>query len=78
MSQISEAVRLRVRAQAGDRCGYCRSLQKYVLGILEVYHIISRAVGGCGEVESFYAGLWLDRVALLRGIYSGFWRGCDR
>jgi HNH endonuclease len=55
MSQIPEAVRLRVRAQAGDRCGYCRSLQKYVLGILEIDHIISKAAGGSDDEEN----LWL-------------------
>jgi hypothetical protein len=37
---ISEQVRARVRAQAQNRCGYCRSLQMYVLGILEIDHII--------------------------------------
>jgi hypothetical protein len=55
MSQISEAVRLRVRVQAGDRCGYCRSLQKYVLGVLEIDHIISRAAGRSDDEEN----LWL-------------------
>lgn len=55
MSQISEAVRARVRASAQDRCGYCQSLQKYVLGILEIEHIIPKAAGGSDEEEN----LWL-------------------
>lgn len=55
MSQISEAVRARVRAQADNQCGYCRSLQKYVLGVLEIEHIISKAAGGSDDEEN----LWL-------------------
>ena len=39
-------VRARVRAEAGDRCGYCRSHQRYVLGLLEIEHIIPTARGG--------------------------------
>ena len=52
---ISEQVRARVRAQAQNRCGYCRSLQMYVLGILEIDHIIPKAIGGTDEEEN----LWL-------------------
>ena len=55
MSQISEAVRARVRASAQNRCGYCQSLQKYVLGILEIEHIIPKAAGGSDDEEN----LWL-------------------
>lgn len=54
MSQ-SEEIRARVRKQAGDRCGYCRSLQKYVLGILEIEHIVPKAAGGSDDEEN----LWL-------------------
>ena len=52
---ISEQVRARVRAQAQNRCGYCRSLEKYILGILEIDHIIRKAIGGSDEEEN----LWL-------------------
>ena len=52
---ISEQVRARVSAQAQNRCGYCRSLQMYVLGILEIDHIIPKAIGGTDEEEN----LWL-------------------
>jgi HNH endonuclease len=55
VSQISEEVRARVRIQAKDRCGYCRSLQKYVLGILEMEHIVPKASGGTDDEEN----LWL-------------------
>ena len=52
---ISEQVRARVRAQAQNRCGYCRSLEMYILGILEIDHIIRKAIGGSDEEEN----LWL-------------------
>jgi hypothetical protein len=55
MSQISEAVRQRGRARANDQCGYCRSLQKYVLGVLEIEHIIPKAAGGADGEDN----LWL-------------------
>ena len=38
---INEAVRKQIRTMAGNRCGYCRSLQKYVLGMLEIDHIMA-------------------------------------
>jgi hypothetical protein len=52
---IPDDVRARVREQAGDRCGYCRSHQRYVLGWLEVEHIIPEARGGRDDEEN----LWL-------------------
>jgi HNH endonuclease len=55
VSQISEDVRTRVRASANNQCGYCQSLQRYVLGILEIEHIIPKAAGGSDEEEN----LWL-------------------
>lgn len=55
-SRIPEEVRARVRTQAKDRCGYCRSLQKYVLGVLEIEHIIPKALGGADDEEN----LWLS------------------
>ena len=53
--QIPESVRSRVRIQAKHQCGYCRSLQKYVLGQLEIEHIIPKAVGGNDDEDN----LWL-------------------
>ena len=55
MSPISHDLRTRVRNQAGDRCGYCHSPQKYVLGPLEIDHIIPQAQGGTDDEEN----LWL-------------------
>ena len=52
--KISDAVRARVRAQAGDRCGYCQSSQKYVLGLLEVDHIIPKARGGTDDEDNLW------------------------
>ena len=54
-TRISEEVRARVRFEAQDQCGYCRSLQKYVLGILEIDHIIPKAKGGTDDEKN----LWL-------------------
>lgn len=55
MSQIPEEVKARIRTQANNQCGYCLSLQKYVLGILEIEHIIPKALGGSDDEEN----LWL-------------------
>ena len=54
-SQISEELRAKIRIEANNQCGYCRSLQKYVLGILEIEHIIPKALGGSDDEEN----LWL-------------------
>ena len=48
---ISEEVQSRVRAQANNRCGYCRSLQKYVLGKLEIEHTIPKVAGGTDDFD---------------------------
>jgi HNH endonuclease len=53
---IPENIKTRVRNAAKDRCGYCQSLQKYVLGILEIEHIIPKASGGNDNEEN----LWLS------------------
>ncbi|RUT08902.1 HNH endonuclease [Dulcicalothrix desertica PCC 7102] len=55
MSSISETLKAKIRASAGNRCGYCRSLQIYVLGLLEIEHIIPKAKGGTDDEEN----LWL-------------------
>lgn len=52
---VSDALRQRVREQAGNRCGYCLSAQEYVLGILEIDHIIPTALDGSDEEIN----LWL-------------------
>jgi hypothetical protein len=53
---VSDAVRARVRAKAGDRCGYCLSPQKYVPAALEIDHVVPRAAGGTDSEGN----LWLS------------------
>lgn len=53
---VSDELRARVRAQAGDRCGYCQSAQRYVFAPLEIDHIIPTARGGTDEEDN----LWLS------------------
>lgn len=55
-ADIPEAVRQRVRAVAGERCGYCLSPQQLVMGQLEIEHLIPRACGGSDEETN----LWLS------------------
>lgn len=52
---IPEETRKRVRAQAGNRCGYCRSPQHLVLGMLEIEHITCKATGRSDDEDN----LWL-------------------
>ena len=53
---IPAPIRTRVRSQAGERCGYCRSHQSLVLGMLEIEHIIPTALGGTDDEHN----LWLS------------------
>jgi hypothetical protein len=53
---ISETVKTRVRDAAKNRCGYCQSQQKYVMGILEIEHIVPTATGGDNNEQN----LWLS------------------
>ena len=55
-TNVPDSVRARVRESAGDRCGYCLSPQRLVMGKLEVEHIIPRALGGSDEEFN----LWLS------------------
>lgn len=55
MSYISGATRESVRQAAGNRCGYCLAHQDYVLGRLEIEHIIPVAAGGSDDESN----LWL-------------------
>ena len=52
---INDALREQIRTEARNRCGYCLSLQKYVLGKLEIDHIIPQAKGGTDDPDN----LWL-------------------
>jgi len=53
--RLADEVRARVRALAGNRCGYCLSPQHLVLGLLEIDHIIPKARGGSDDEDN----LWL-------------------
>lgn len=51
---IPDDLRDRIRAEAGNRCGYCLSPQHLVYGSLEIEHIIPRAKGGRSEEDNLY------------------------
>lgn len=53
--RLSEALRAQIRAEAGDRCGYCLVRQAYVPWPLEIEHIIPLAKGGTDDPNN----LWL-------------------
>jgi hypothetical protein len=55
-TNVADSVRARVREAADDRCGYCLSPQRLVMGKLEVEHIIPRSLGGSDEELN----LWLS------------------
>ena len=54
-ASIPESLRQRVRASAKERCGYCLSPQRLVLGWLEIEHIVPKARGGTDDEQN----LWL-------------------
>jgi 5-methylcytosine-specific restriction endonuclease McrA len=56
MSNIPASVQQRVRQAAGNRCGYCLSPQRYVMGKLEIEHIIPTSLGGTNDEIN----LWLS------------------
>lgn len=56
MTYIPKKIQQRIRDAAHNRCGYCLSSQKYVLGRLEIEHIIPTAKGGKNEEDN----LWLS------------------
>jgi hypothetical protein len=55
VTEASAALRARLVAQAGNRCGYCRAHQHYVYEPLHLEHIVPRARGGRTEETN----LWL-------------------
>ena len=56
LPQIPETIRQRVREAARERCGYCLSPQRLVMGALEIEHLVPRAKGGSDEEDN----LWLS------------------
>ncbi len=74
---ISGEIRQRVRKQANNRCGYCQSRQQYVLGPLEIEHIIPQARAGSNDEENLwlacrlcnsYKGTQIDAVDPISGL----------
>jgi len=55
-ADIIKEVRRGVREAAGERCGYCLSPQRLVMGQLEIEHLVPRARGGSDEESN----LWLS------------------
>lgn len=55
MSEISNELDAKIRAQAENRCGYCLVPQKLVSYKLEIEHLFPKAKGGKTEEEN----LWL-------------------
>jgi hypothetical protein len=51
---ISEALRQRVHETAHHRYGYCLSHQRYVMGPLEIEHIIPRARDGSNDESNLW------------------------
>jgi hypothetical protein len=52
---VPEATRRRARKAAEDRCGYCLSHQRYLLGPLEIEHLVPLLRGGTDDEDN----LWL-------------------
>ena len=50
---VPEHLRVRIRAQAGARCGYCPSAQRYVFAPLEIEHLVPTMHGGTDATEHF-------------------------
>src|SRR5262249_52251356 len=55
-TDVPASLHQRIRETARDCCGYCLSSQRYVMGKLEIEHIIPRARGGSDDESN----LWLS------------------
>jgi 5-methylcytosine-specific restriction endonuclease McrA len=51
---VPASLRQRVREAAHGRCGYCLSPQQYVMGKLEIEHVVPRAQGGSDDESNLY------------------------
>jgi len=52
MSHFSELIRQQVRQRAGNQCEYCQSHQDYLMGWLQIDHIIPVAKGGTNSADN--------------------------
>lgn len=52
MSHLPEHIRQKVRQRAGNRCEYCLSHQNYILGRLQIDHIVPIVKGGADTEEN--------------------------
>lgn len=52
MTNFSAKTRARLRGRAGNRCEYCRSHQDYILGQLQIDHIIPLVKGGTDSEDN--------------------------
>ncbi len=68
--RIPDEIRARVREQAGNRCGYCLSSQHYMMGKLEIDHIIPTARGGAADEENLWLGVDTVRAGNCRSSAS--------
>jgi hypothetical protein len=53
-SNISKEIRERVRRDAKNRCGYCLSPQRYMMGRLHIEHIIAVAEDGTDDEDNLW------------------------
>lgn len=51
---ISANLRVRIRIQAQNRCGYCLARQEYIPWDLEIEHIIPRSKGGTDNEDNLW------------------------
>lgn len=56
MALISADLERRIRAAAGNRCGYCLTPQRLYMGKLEIEHLVPLSKGGSSEETN----LWLS------------------
>ncbi len=55
MSRIAEKLKIKIRRQAKNRCGYCLLPQSLNPNLLEIEHVLPTAEGGTDDEEN----LWL-------------------
>jgi len=49
---VSPSIRQFVKERAGNRCEYCLSHQEYILGRLQVDHLVPRSKGGTDDTSN--------------------------